>query len=522
MITFKNRFAEFDNLDDSQNDNVLKKCYYKEFHRNFLRFHGPHNIKGNQRYASQNYNDIRLKNFINNNNTLINSHRQNSFTPFPKIPLNFSSNINNFRSIQSNNNNFTQRQNVNLLKSSPNYNNIRNNIISTPIPGINNFNNNSFNNNNNSFNNNSFENSFSFSNSNDNIQYFNESENRFNANNNYNYDIGNNNMDNSLNMSNDYQYNQDMEYQLKNNEIENEIQKEKQKQILLEQERLNQIEKELKELRLKRNNDLKRKLEQKRNEEIFLNESRLRNIHKKKINSYRINNKNKRNKSLRRSILEESLRNNMINDRLYMNQLIEEINRMKVSQNEANNQFRRKMDDLFIQNELIQNYNKDLMRKIKEVKYAVKDIDDNTDTINDYIIEQRNKRNNRYQNYFKNGNIIRNKLPYNKIVDDDKFNNYDDNKKINYNYKNYFLGKKDKDEEEFNLLNQNLVNGNNGVVVSPLIFDKNNKNNKKLKLKSFSRNENNKDDLYSLIRKNNDRLDSIKELEERMNNENYN
>ena len=65
MITFKNRFAEFDNLDDSQNDNVLKKCYYKEFHRNFLRFHGPHNIKGNQRYASQNYNDIRLKNFIN-------------------------------------------------------------------------------------------------------------------------------------------------------------------------------------------------------------------------------------------------------------------------------------------------------------------------------------------------------------------------------------------------------------------------------------------------------------------------
>ena len=164
-----------------------------------------------------------------------------------------------------------------------------------------------------------------------------------------------------------------------------------------------------------------------------------------------------------------------------MNQLIEEINRMKVSQNEANNQFRRKMDDLFIQNELIQNYNKDLMRKIKEVKYAVKDIDDNTDTINDYIIEQRNKMNNRYQNYFKNGNIIRNKLPYNKIVDDDKFNNYDDNKKINYNYKNYFLGKKDKDEEEFNLLNQNLVNENNGVVVSPLIFDKNNKNTKKLK-----------------------------------------
>ena len=166
----------------------------------------------------------------------------------------------------------------------------------------------------------------------------------------------------------------------------------------------------------------------KRNEEIFLNESRLRNIHKKKINSYRINNKNKHNKSLRRSILEESLRNNMINDRLYMNQLIEEINRMKVSQNEANNQFRRKMDDLFIQNELIKNSHNDLMKKIKEVKYAVKDEEDNTDTINDYVIEQRNKANNRYHNYFKNGNTIRNKLPYKKIVDEHKFNNYDDNR----------------------------------------------------------------------------------------------
>ena len=37
MITFKNRFAEFDNLDDSQNENVLRNCYYKEFHRNFLK-----------------------------------------------------------------------------------------------------------------------------------------------------------------------------------------------------------------------------------------------------------------------------------------------------------------------------------------------------------------------------------------------------------------------------------------------------------------------------------------------------
>ena len=72
-----------------------------------------------------------------------------------------------------------------------------------------------------------------------------------------------------------------------------------------------------------------------------------------------------------------------------MNQLIDEINRMKISQNEANDQFRRKMDDLFVQNSLIQNYNKDLMSKLKEVKYAVKEKEDNPDTINDYLIEQR-------------------------------------------------------------------------------------------------------------------------------------
>ena len=81
--------------------------------------------------------------------------------------------------------------------------------------------------------------------------------------------------------------------------------------------------------------------------------------------------------------------------------------------------------------------------------------------------------------------------------------------------KNYFLGKKDKDEEEFNLLNQNLVSGNNGVVVSPLLY---NKNNKSVKIKSYiNRDENNKDHIYSLLRKNNDRLDKIKELEERIN-----
>ena len=179
-----------------------------------------------------------------------------------------------------------------------------------------------------------------------------------------------------------------------------------------------------------------------------------------------------------------------------MKQLIDEITRMKVSQNEANEHFMQKIDDLYQQNEMIKSYNKDLMSRLKEVKYAVKEREDNPGTINDYLIEQHNKKNNNNKSYFS-------------INDGEKINNY--------KYRNYFLGKKDKDEEEFNLLNQNLVNGNNGTVVSPLIYDKNNFNNRNIKLKSYTKNENNKDDIYSLLRKNNDRLDRIKELEDKMN-----
>ena len=62
MITFNNRYAEFDNLDDSKNENVLKNCYFKEFSKNSLGY--IKNIKRNQniRYSNQNYNDIRLNN----------------------------------------------------------------------------------------------------------------------------------------------------------------------------------------------------------------------------------------------------------------------------------------------------------------------------------------------------------------------------------------------------------------------------------------------------------------------------
>ena len=219
------------------------------------------------------------------------------------------------------------------------------------------------------------------------------------------------------------------------------------------------------------------------------------------------------NNSVKQNYLEESLKSSILKERLNMNELIDQVNRLKLSQNEANEQFQKKMDELAKQNELIKNYNKDLLSQIKEMKYAVKDREDNPEIINDYLIEERNKRNNNLKNVIRNDNMIRNNINYKKISEDEKLNNYNDFKSIDYNYKNYFLGKNDKDVEEFNDLNQNLVNGNGKVVVSPLIYNKN--NNKKIKFDNFDKNENNKDDIYSLLRKNNDRLEKIKELEEK-------
>ena len=219
------------------------------------------------------------------------------------------------------------------------------------------------------------------------------------------------------------------------------------------------------------------------------------------------------NNSVKQNYLEESLKSSILKERLNMNELIDQVNRLKLSQNEANEQFQKKMDELAKQNELIKNYNKDLLSQIKEMKYAVKDREDNPEIINDYLIEERNKRNNNLKNFIRNDNMIRNNINYKKISEDEKLNNYNDFKSIDYNYKNYFLGKNDKDVEEFNDLNQNLVNGNGKVVVSPLIYNKN--NNKNIKFDNFDKNENNKDDIYSLLRKNNDRLEKIKELEEK-------
>ena len=190
------------------------------------------------------------------------------------------------------------------------------------------------------------------------------------------------------------------------------------------------------------------------------------------------------NNSVKQNYLEESLKSSILKERLNMNELIDQVNRLKLSQNEANEQFQKKMDELAKQNELIKNYNKDLLSQIKEMKYAVKDREDNPEIINDYLIEERNKRNNNLKNFIRNDNMIRNNINYKKISEDEKLNNYNDFKSIDYNYKNYFLGKNDKDVEEFNDLNQNLVNGNGKVVVSPLIYNKNN-NKKTLNFKVY-------------------------------------
>jgi hypothetical protein len=135
MITFKNRYAEFDNLDDSYNENVLRNCYNREYRRNFFNFNRfSRNGKGNFRYPqNKNFNDIRLSNNYFNNNL-----RQKSFTPFLQLPI-----INN-NNMNYNHNDQYQNQNNLQSKSSPDipsillYNKNNMNHIGSPFPRYNN------------------------------------------------------------------------------------------------------------------------------------------------------------------------------------------------------------------------------------------------------------------------------------------------------------------------------------------------------------------------------------------------
>jgi len=517
MITFKNRYAEFDNLDDSYNENVLRNCYHREYRKNF--FNRPSRHHENFRYHLINFNDMRNNNYFNNNN-----QSQKSYTPFPRLPPINNNNNNNFNTIS---NESYQPQNINPSRSSPNmpsiYNN--NNYISTPQAMYNN--NNNYNNNYNNNNDNSF-NRYDPNNSNDSIQYFNETG--FNNNNDYNQD------QNIINTINQYSIKKSLDSELD--------QLEKERKLLLEQEKLNQIDFELRLLRQKRNADLQRRLDEQQNL-IYIN-NRLKqneiannyidyNDNNKQIDNkvtrviynYRNNNRENNYKSYDNKALEEKLKSSLMDDKLHMNELIQEINKMKMSQNEANIQFQKKMDDLVRQNESIKRVNERMIEKIRDMKYA---LSENKQNNNDYLIEQRKnifKQRKIFDDDFENNN---NSKSYNNIYSNVFDNNLNKKKDLNYEEKNidYYLGKKDKDIEEFNSLNKNLVNKDSGVVVTPLLFkDNKNKYEKKYyspyeKYFNYNNNNNNnigddygKENLYSLIRKNNNRLEKIKELEEK-------
>ena len=540
MITFKNRYAEFDNLDDSYNENVFRNCYHREYQK-FFNFN-KNNRNGNNRYnliKSFNFNDIR-----NGNDNYNNNRRQNSFTPFPKLPIINNNNMNYNNNIS--NNSQYQQQNINPSRSSPNMPSIvayNRNYVATPSPIYNN-NNNIFNNNNDSG---FISNNYDTNNiSNDSIQFFNET--------------GNNNYNNNLNVSSDSQYNQEQNIINTTNQIairktlDNELEElEKERKLLLEQEKLNQIDFELRYLRQKRNAELQRRLAEQQNLQ-YINRIRENEINYNNYNdnnkqfdnnitkvnyNYRINNYRNndidrnfyfdKNKSFNQNVLEETIKSNLMKDKLQMNELIDEINKMKLSQQEANIQFQKKMDDLVKQNESIKKVNEKMIKKIKDMKYVLSEKKQNNK--NDYLIEQRKNIINE-NNLFDNNNFknINNSKSYN--FNRNEFDDLNIHRNIGENNYDFYLGKKDKDIEEFNTLNKNLINNNNNVVVTPLLYD----DNKYIKrIKSYSPFENNQDnynnyknntidntysgtrkeDLYSLIRKNNNRLERIKELEEK-------
>jgi hypothetical protein len=362
--------------------------------------------------------------------------------------------------------------------------------------------------------------------------------------------------------------------------LDNELNEiERERKLLLEQEKLNQLDFELRYLRQKRNADLQRRLaEQQQNLEyinkIKENEIEIENDYNNAINNnirkvnynYSINDYiNNRNMN-RRNIydnynyynnnniyLEEKLKSNVMNDKLYMNELIDEINKMKISQQEANHAFQIKMKDLVRQNESMKKANQKMIEKIKDMKMALADKkqtdtdNDNTDTNNDdifdYLYEKKllNRKKSKFyggdENNAKNDNYytIRNDR-YDDLDNLDNIdytinNNRNNNFKSLDNYKSakYYLGKKDKDIEEFNMLNKNLINKDNSVVVTPLKYKEDDSKYisdfkvykppydkyKNRSSNTIGNNINKNEELYSLIRKNNDRLEKIKELEEK-------
>ena len=445
MITFKNRYAEYDNLIDTDNDSVFRNCYHKEYRRNFF---GPSqqspSKKHNFRYSLSRYNNDNSEDNSSNNNNIM----ENVSTPLPNLPK-----INN--SVSQNQ---IYYRNMPTLNSN-NYSNYGypSYKVSTPVP---------------------------------NLPYINDD--RFN-NNNYN----------NLNYSNDYS--NYLNYS--NNDIYKEIDEiEKEQKLMLEQEKLNQINFELKILRQKRKAELERRLEEEKlnrireeqildtNRRILENlrkKNRKRNYHNLKFNNFHIF----KNKSLEQNILEESLKNNVMTDRLEINGLIDEINRMKVSQYESNLEFQKKMDDLKVQNDIIRRENQIMLSNLKDMKYKIKE--ESKDN-NDYFIEE-------IKNKIKKNNNLYSSRP----KGDEQEKTY-----------NYYLSKKDNSIYEFNDLNKNLISDKKNVVVTPLIyksnFDRITPYNNKYYNRIYDKDDISKDKIYSIFRKSNDRLQTIKKIEDNM------
>jgi len=516
MILFKNRYAEFDNLDDSRNENVLKNCYNKDYRRNFLSMvNRQYGHKKNPN--KKNYNDIRAGNYIVND-----YQRQNVFTPFSPLPAIQDNGI-------YNGNEQYQQQIINPSKSTPNLPPIQNypiNQVRTPLP-------------------------------------------RYPA----NYPINNdpNSSHDSIDQDPLNLSNQEILRHSLNRELE---ELEKERKFLLEKEKLNLIDFELRYLRQKMNADLQLRLAEQQQQIEYYNRLKEKalanrmnnqnNVNRRRINNYKINNfrYGSNSKPYNNPLLEETLKSNLMNDKLYMNDLIDRVNRMKLSQQEVNFEFQRKMKDLAKQNEYIQKDNQRMIEKIRDMKYALSEQKQND--INDYFYEPRNRiiepkrlfeeesntiNNNNNDNNFNSKSFNRgnnyNNNNYNEDYNKKNFMSLNPQRGID-NYKHYYLGKKDKDVEEFNLLNKNYVNRNNKDVVTPSLFNKGNRNkyNRNYELELSNKNDNNneedmdicldnkykenrnytlgndlsetrKENLYSLIRKNNRRLEKIKEIEEK-------
>ena len=523
MLTFKNRFAEYDNLDDSYNQNVFNNCYHREYRKNFFR--GPKMRNQNNRYNNNNNNNERYvvnksENYSNgyfNNNSNINNFRESSYTPSqaPYTPYQNSSQIKNLFNNNNNNNDLFSKNlnscnsavlinydnndqqynnNINYNNNGQQYNNnveqYNNNNIQQQYNNSNNYqqynnnsnneqqyinnNNQQYNNNNNQYNNNnnqqyinnninnSYNNSTSLSSkfnnisynmSNDNINnnYLENSNNSINESQipeNLNYNRNNNNNNENLNSSRRYDLNLTNEstYNYSNNnkrirnysnsvdaynnrlfDINDQLNRYNEEQEILKgQEEIDKIENELKNIRQKRVDTLNKKLSelQKLQRISNLSENNLdRNIkqNNKKLNDdinrikYTLNNNYNHGNYSRRvnnsydfkdksNFLKEEINSNLTNDKLCMDELIQEVNRLKLSQIEANKKFQKKMDDLAKQNENIQKVNEKMINKIKDMKHILNE----KKQTNEYIQKYMGSKNLQQQKYIPPKKIYRN------------------------------------------------------------------------------------------------------------------